>query len=83
NHPTKGATSVAHDGAASLVETDSEDPRWHGIATTTVTTTTLRNQMLRKAELGASFSDTSEGATSEAPAAGNEYPKSQKKGKRP
>ncbi|CAD7953751.1 unnamed protein product [Amoebophrya sp. A25] len=82
NHPTKGATSVAHDDAASLAETDSEDPRWHGIATTTATTTTLASQMLGKVEPGTSFGDTSEETTSEAPAAGNEYPKSQKKGEK-
>ncbi|CAD7953772.1 unnamed protein product, partial [Amoebophrya sp. A25] len=75
---------VADEVIASHVETgsDSDDSRWHGIATTRVTTTTPRNQMLRKAELGTLFSDTSEETTGEAPAAGNEYPKSQKKGEK-
>ncbi|CAD7953769.1 unnamed protein product, partial [Amoebophrya sp. A25] len=43
--------SVADEVTASPVETDSEGPTsWDRIATTTVTTTALRHQMLRKVE---------------------------------
>ncbi|CAD7953765.1 unnamed protein product, partial [Amoebophrya sp. A25] len=68
---------VADEVTASHVETgsDSEDPRWHGIATTTVTTTTLGGQMLRKVEPGTSSRESDSGV----PAAGKAYPKSEQK----
>ncbi|CAD7953774.1 unnamed protein product, partial [Amoebophrya sp. A25] len=57
-HTGNSGGSVADEVTASLAETDSEGPTsWDGIATTTVTTTSLRYQMLRKVEPGTSFTE--------------------------